>query len=56
MAERVDDWLFNNKPKTDFLHASLRVLDLTVKLPTAKIIKIYLLSTISKLENIHGNT
>lgn len=46
LAQRVDGWIFNNKPKTDFLYASLRVLGLTVRLLSSKIIKSYLLSTI----------
>lgn len=45
LAQRMDGWLFKNKPKTDFLHYSLWVPGLTVKLPRSKIIKSYLLST-----------
>lgn len=45
LAQRIDSWIFNNKPKTDSLYASLRVQGLTVRLLSSKIIKSYLLST-----------
>lgn len=45
LAQRMAGWLFKNKPKMDFLHYSLWVPGLTVKLPSSKIIKSYLFST-----------
>lgn len=45
LAQRMDGWLFKNKPKMDFLDARHWVLGLTVKLLSSKIIKSYLLFT-----------
>lgn len=44
LTEKMDGWLFKNKPKTDFLYSSLWVNGLTVELLSSKIIKSYLLS------------
>lgn len=45
LAQRMDGWLFKSTPKTGFLYARLWVLGLTVKLPSSKIIKSYILFT-----------